>query len=200
MSDAIYASRSKKCCDIGLLDPNVIRSCVQYYSTVCEFLLYQMEGRKVNGPFITTIHPQHLKPTAVFSALPEWYIEDIADFLLFAMQFCPEQMVLLFDQSIITWVLTCVCAPHCIRNPYITAKLVEVLFVTSPSIQRTSSLQVSVSLRRETSEGTAHEFTPLQIMNHELAQTDLIGALMKFYTDIETTGQSTEFYDKFTIR
>lgn len=23
---------------------------------------------------------------------------------------------------------------------------------------------------------------------------------MKFYTEIETTGQSTEFYDKFTIR
>lgn len=37
-------------------------------------------------------------------------------------------------------------------------------------------------------------------MKHELAQTVLISALMKFYTDIETTGQSTEFYDKFTIR
>lgn len=37
-------------------------------------------------------------------------------------------------------------------------------------------------------------------MNHELAQTVLISALMKFYTDIETTGQSSEFYDKFTIR
>lgn len=37
-------------------------------------------------------------------------------------------------------------------------------------------------------------------MNHPLAQTELVGALMKFYTDIETTGQSTEFYDKFTIR
>lgn len=181
----------------------MIRSSVQYYSTVCEFLLYQMEGRKVNGPFITTVRPINLKPTALFSALPEWYIEDIADFLLFAMQFCPEQMVLLFDQSIITWILTCVCAPHCIRNPYITAKLVEVLFVTSPSIQRTSSLQLSV--------GSVESFDhlilsfhripfPLQIMNHELSQTDLIGALMKFYTDIETTGQSTEFYDKFTIR
>lgn len=37
-------------------------------------------------------------------------------------------------------------------------------------------------------------------MNHELAQTALIPALMKFYVDVETTGQSTEFYDKFTIR
>lgn len=37
-------------------------------------------------------------------------------------------------------------------------------------------------------------------MNHELAQNCLISALMKFYVDVETTGQSTEFYDKFTIR
>lgn len=37
-------------------------------------------------------------------------------------------------------------------------------------------------------------------MNHQLTQNCLISALMKFYVDIETTGQSTEFYDKFTIR
>lgn len=37
-------------------------------------------------------------------------------------------------------------------------------------------------------------------MNHELAQTVLVGALMKFYVEVETTGQSSEFYDKFTIR
>lgn len=37
-------------------------------------------------------------------------------------------------------------------------------------------------------------------MNHELTQSALIPALMKFYVDVETTGQTTEFYDKFTIR
>lgn len=44
------------------------------------------------------------------------------------------------DNSIITWILTLVCAPHLIKNPYITAKLIEVLFVTSPTIQTTSQL------------------------------------------------------------
>lgn len=45
-----------------------------------------MEGRQACGPFMTTISPPDIQPTMAFSALPEWYIEDIADFLLFAMQ------------------------------------------------------------------------------------------------------------------
>lgn len=82
----ILLGRSKICCDIGLIDPNVLRHCLNFYSTVCDFILYQMEGRKAQGPFITTIAPNLLTPSAAFSALPEWYVEDIADFLLFAMQ------------------------------------------------------------------------------------------------------------------
>lgn len=175
-------TRAKQASDIGLIDPNLLRRCMHFYSTVCEYILYAMEDRKVDGSFINQISPPNLKPSDLFSALPEWYIEDIADFLLFCMQYAMEVVFECMDQSVITWLLTCVCAPHMVKNPYITAKLVEVLFVTSPSIQSASN--------------------PLHknILNHHLAQTVLVSALMKFYTEIETTGQSTEFYDKFTIR
>lgn len=81
-----FPCRSKACCDIGLIDPNLLRHCMNFYSTVCDFILYQMEDRKPQGPFMTTISPPLLKPTPAFSALPEWYVEDIADFLLFTMQ------------------------------------------------------------------------------------------------------------------
>lgn len=93
-----------------------------------------------------------------------------------------EVIIESMDMSIITWLLTCICAPQMIKNPYVIAKLIEVLFVTSPTIQ--------------TSTQKFHDM----IMNHQLAQTALVGALMRFYVEIETTGQSTEFYDKFTIR
>uniref|UniRef100_A0A1L8DSG4 Ubiquitin conjugation factor E4 B n=1 Tax=Nyssomyia neivai TaxID=330878 RepID=A0A1L8DSG4_9DIPT len=175
-------NRSKACCDIGLLDENVLRQCMRFYSTVCEFILYHMEGKRISGPFMTTIPPPQLQPTAEFSALPEWYVEDIADFLLFCMQFATDVIIEDMDHSIITWLLTSVCSPQCIKNPYVTAKLVEVLFVTTPTIQTTSQ-----SLHNN-------------IMFHDISLSVLPSALMRFYTDIETTGQSTEFYDKFTIR
>uniref|UniRef100_A0A182MQY2 Ubiquitin conjugation factor E4 B n=1 Tax=Anopheles culicifacies TaxID=139723 RepID=A0A182MQY2_9DIPT len=174
-------SKAKLSCDIAIIDPNVLSACMQFYSTVCEYLLYQIENRPITGTFIRQKHPSTLVASDNFSALPEWYIEDIADFILFCMQHSIS-VIGYVDNSIITLILTLVCAPQLIKNPYITAKLIEVLFVTSPTIQNTSQRLY------------------LKIINHELAQTALVSALMKFYTDIETTGQSTEFYDKFTIR
>uniref|UniRef100_A0A182JTH8 Ubiquitin conjugation factor E4 B n=1 Tax=Anopheles christyi TaxID=43041 RepID=A0A182JTH8_9DIPT len=184
-------SKAKLSSEIAIIDPNVLSACMQFYSTVCEYMLYQIENRPIDGPFTNQQHPSTLVASENFSALPEWYIEDIADFILFCMQYVTLvewigghsiSVIDYVDNSIITWILTLVCAPHLIKNPYITAKLIEVLFVTSPTIQTTSQRLY------------------LQIINHELAQTALVSALMKFYTDIETTGQSTEFYDKFTIR
>ncbi|XP_034097538.1 ubiquitin conjugation factor E4 B [Drosophila albomicans] len=172
-------NRSKTCSEITLLDPALLQRCTEFYSTVCEFMLYQFEGRPIEGPFISKLPVSQLKPTDAFSALPEWYIDDIAEFILFAMQHANVDIRQGIDHSIITWLLTCVCASHLIKNPYVTAKLVEVMFV--------------FSLKPANSVNTA-------MWNHELAQNALVSALMRFYVDVETTGQSTEFYDKFTIR
>uniref|UniRef100_A0A182PMA9 Ubiquitin conjugation factor E4 B n=1 Tax=Anopheles epiroticus TaxID=199890 RepID=A0A182PMA9_9DIPT len=147
-------SKAKLSCDIAIIDPNVLSACMQFYSTVCEYMLYQIENRPIDGQFTNQQHPSTLVASENFSALPEWYIEDIADFILFCMQHSIS-VIDYVDNSIITWILTLVCAPHLIKNPYITAKLIEVLFVTSPTIQTTSQRLY------------------LQIINHELAQTAL---------------------------
>lgn len=79
-------AKSKKTCDVVVLDPILNRNCMQFYSTVCEYLLYQMEDRKIEGPFINKVKPNLLKASDKFSALPVWIIEDIAEFLLFCLQ------------------------------------------------------------------------------------------------------------------
>lgn len=75
-----------------------------------------------------------------------------------------------------------ICSPNYIQNPYLVAKLVEALFLLSPSLHH---LTIHFHQR---------------ILSHPLAQKHLPRALMKFFADVESTGASSEFYDKFTIR
>lgn len=44
------------------------------------------------------------------------------------------------------------------------------------------------------------EILHYHVMAHPISKTLLASYLMKFYTDVETTGSSSEFYDKFSIR
>lgn len=86
------------------------------------------------------------------------------------------------ENSMITWLLTSICKSSIIKNPYLVAKIVEVVYVLNPSMHPRCENLYS------------------RLMHHPLSQDQLASALMKFYTDVETTGSSSEFYDKFSIR
>jgi ubiquitin conjugation factor E4 B len=79
-------TKAKNTAEIIILDPGLNRNCLIFYSSVCEYLLHQMEGRKkIEGTFYNQISPNQLQATDEFSSLPTWYIEDIADYLLFLL-------------------------------------------------------------------------------------------------------------------
>jgi ubiquitin conjugation factor E4 B len=79
-------TKAKNTAEIIILDPGLNRNCLIFYSSVCEYLLHQMEGRKkIEGNFYNQISPNQLQATDEFSSLPTWYIEDIADYLLFLL-------------------------------------------------------------------------------------------------------------------
>lgn len=86
------------------------------------------------------------------------------------------------EDSLINWLLVIMCSSHCIKNPYLVAKIVEVVFILNPLVQNRTALLYD------------------RFMTNPITQTILPSALMQFYTDVETTGSSSEFYDKFTIR
>lgn len=107
------------------------------------------------------------------------------------------------EDTLITWLLVTVCSSNMIKNPYLVAKLIEVIFVIIPSIQPRCEPMYN------------------RLMSHHISCTMLPSSLMKFYTDVrfvyftkkklfslqfkkhlqvETTGSSSEFYDKFSIR
>ena len=70
-------------------------------------------------------------------------------------------------QDVVTFLVVFICSQNYIRNPYLIAKLVEVLFVTNPAVQPR----------------TQRFFEMME--NHPLAVKQLVPALMKFYTGEE---------------
>ncbi|XP_051961212.1 ubiquitin conjugation factor E4 B isoform X1 [Xyrauchen texanus] len=169
--------RSKACADAGLLDENLLRRCLQFYSMVIQLILCMVEP---TFPNVTLpLNPEIPKG---FAALPEFYIEDVAEFLLFIVQYSPQVLYEPCTQDIVTFLVVFICSQNYIKNPYLIAKLVEVLFVTNPAVQPR----------------TQRFFEMME--NHPQAVNQLVPALMKFYTDVEHTGATSEFYDKFTIR
>lgn len=73
--------------------------------------------------------------------------------------------------DIITLLVILVCSPTYIKNPYLLAKLVEIMFTTNPAIQN----------------GTPGFCR--QIYEHRIALDHLMPSLMNFYVGKYPTGQ-----------
>ena len=177
--------KAKACSEAGLVDERLLGRSLAFYNQMIGLLL-----KTINCENHSTIGlPLPQKVPEVFAAYPEWFIEDIAEFLLFVIQYCPQVLDSnnpnydsVNSQDLIVFLIVMICSPHFISNPYLTAKFIEVMFVSSPIL---------------------HNYTQefyVQILSHSLAEIHLAPSLMKFYTDIESTGASSEFYDKFSIR
>ncbi|EFB18756.1 hypothetical protein PANDA_007242, partial [Ailuropoda melanoleuca] len=169
--------RCKACADAGLLDESFLRRCLNFYGLLIQLLLRILDPAY---PDITL--PLNSDVPKVFAALPEFYVEDVAEFLFFIVQYSPQVLYEPCTQDIVMFLVVMLCNQNYIRNPYLVAKLVEVMFMTNPAVQPRTQ-----------------KFFEM-IENHPLSTKLLVPSLMKFYTDVEHTGATSEFYDKFTIR
>ncbi|EDV24171.1 uncharacterized protein TRIADDRAFT_26472 [Trichoplax adhaerens] len=173
-----HLKQMKVCSTIALNDDSVLSKSMQLCGMVARWLTSLVAVDKTKG----VILPLPNNCPIVFGALPEYFIEDTVDFLLFYLQHCPCGIS--SDPSlpdIAELLVVFICTSHYIINPYLVAKLVEVIFAASPAVQG--------STRRIFDEIRSNPFS-----------TYLPSALMKFYIDVESTGGSNEFYDKFSIR
>uniref|UniRef100_A0A8C0CN08 Ubiquitin conjugation factor E4 n=1 Tax=Balaenoptera musculus TaxID=9771 RepID=A0A8C0CN08_BALMU len=169
--------RCKACADAGLLDEGFLRRCLHFYGLLIQLLL-----RILDPAYPAVTLPLSSDVPKVFAALPEFYVEDVAEFLFFIVQYSPQVLYEPCTQDIVMFLVVMLCNQNYIRNPYLVAKLVEVMFMTNPAVQPRTQ-----------------KFFEM-IENHPLSTKLLVPSLMKFYTDVEHTGATSEFYDKFTIR
>lgn len=168
--------KSRMCIEAVLMDPPLLSQCLQFYSSVSRFLL------SIIMPSSQSALPLPDEPPMAFAALPEYYLEDIVELILFVVQSYPPALNEPTVDDIWTLFIVMICSAHYVTNRYLIAKLIEVLFVINPRVQP--------ALQRLSD----------RLLMDPLAVDHLVLALMKFYSDVEQTGASSEFYDKFSIR
>ncbi|KAA0186712.1 Ubiquitination factor E4B, partial [Fasciolopsis buskii] len=171
--------RSKLCCDVVLLHRGLLQGVSVYYASLCR-LLFRVA--QVDPHVGLSASPTPPEP---FSFMPESFLEDVASYLIFVLRHFSSNALpidLTAQPTLVAFVLFIICQAHFVRNPYLVAKFVEVLFFCDPSVS-----------------GRSNEFHKATKM-HPLATTHLISALIQFYITVESTGATNEFYDKFSIR
>lgn len=65
-----------------LYDPSLITRCIVFYSTVAEFIMTLLQDYQIVTNTGIKFPVEHF----ILAATPEWFVEDIADFLLFILQ------------------------------------------------------------------------------------------------------------------
>lgn len=170
--------KCKLCMDVAILDPLLLTRCFNFYNQVAQLILGIVAPDAKRG----IILPLPEEAPMLFATLPDYFLEDIADFCLFVIQFYPPAANSAYLDDILVLLIVFTCNSHYITNRYLVAKLIEVMYFVNPQVQQ---------LTPKLSDA---------ILHHPMAYDHLVPGLMKFYSDVETTGANSEFYDKFNIR
>ncbi|KAK0634585.1 ubiquitin elongating factor core-domain-containing protein [Bombardia bombarda] len=127
--------------------------------------------------------PLPVKQPEAFSCLPEYALQDILDNFTFVFRYIPQIILSAVGDEMIALCITFLESSEYIRNPHLKSSLVSLLFHgTWPTYH----------LRK----GVLGDL----LTSTKFANNYLLHALMKFYIECESTGASSQFYDKFHIR
>ncbi|KAJ2809394.1 Ubiquitin conjugation factor E4 [Coemansia guatemalensis] len=222
--DQLQMMRREKCAlDAQILDPRRLTNTMVFYRLVMCFLLRQVDSRG-EFPYKPFVMPGESSETQLpaekWRMLPEFLIEDVIEFMVFNTAYAPDTLIdaaaqvgrggsngdmglRTFDDVLPLFVVTFLARPKYIRNPYLKAKLVDILHMLTYRDPREDDDYVDTlggnipgNLRLHPS---IDQFQS-SLDENALARAYLVPALLRFYVDIEQTGASSQFYDKFNIR
>ncbi|CAN6636321.1 E4 ubiquitin-protein ligase Ufd2p [Trichomonascus vanleenenianus] len=119
---------------------------------------------------------------AFFKNLPEYLLESAVAHTLFLSREFPHVITKIPLKELVVFLVAFMRNTSYIKNPYLKAKLVEILFFGSLSIQGRPGLFMEI------------------YDTEKICLDHLLHAMMNFYIECEQTGASSQFYDKFNIR
>lgn len=168
----------KLCVDAQLLHPEILAQTLSIYVFLAQWL------RRLIDPYGRG--PPLQNPPMEWAALPEYLVEDIADFVLFLCRFSLPTIDSTNVLPIINLFISLVRSPPYLCNPYLRAKLVEVFCGLA---------------RVQTAHGPGCPSLEPVFTRCPLLVNNMIPALVQLYVDIEhSKGGDSQFYDKFNVR
>ncbi|KAG5648373.1 hypothetical protein DXG03_004945 [Asterophora parasitica] len=165
-----------------LADPEFVHRSLGFTNFLSTWLIRQVDPKKTH-PSPPAQIPLPKEVPIAFRVLPEYIVEDIVEFLLFVVQSSPDKFELAGKTELMTFVLTFLNSTWYIKNPFLKSKINDVLFMSIWGYGRERNGILGNLLN-----------------THPMALKHLMPALMHFYIEVEQTGASSQFYDKFNAR
>ncbi|KAG1788098.1 ubiquitin elongating factor core-domain-containing protein [Suillus plorans] len=167
---------------VQLLDPELVFRYVGFTSFASTWLIRSVDPRGTHPNPVVEL-PLSKDVPMTFRVLPEFIIEDVVEFFLFVVRHSPESLDLSGKDELVIFALTFLTSTWYIKNPFLKAKINEAVFygVLPYANDR-------------------HGILGHTLNTHPVALKNLIPALTHFYIEVEQTGASSQFYDKFNAR
>ncbi|CCL99711.1 uncharacterized protein FIBRA_01733 [Fibroporia radiculosa] len=166
---------------VQLADPELVFRSISFTNFVSTWLIRMCDPRRTH-PNPTVDLPLSKDVPELFKVMPEYLFEDVVDYHLYVTRESPDSLDLSGKNEILIWALTYLTSTWYIKNPFLKAKLVEVLFYACWNWGgRRSAMTTTLN-------------------SHPIALKYLVPALTHFYIEVEQTGASSQFYDKFNSR
>lgn len=172
------------CYEALLCDAESQAKSFSFLSLVASWLIRLVDQSHSYPQQMVKLPLEPLERSDAYRNLPEYFVEDIAEYFLYISRMVPNLLVTAEVTDLLTFTLVFLRSSKYIKNPYLKAKLVEILF---------NGIR---PLRRGDTQGA---FGPI-LNSNGFALEHLFPALMNFYIEVESTGLSSQFYDKFNIR
>ena len=148
---------------------------------VIVWLLRLVSG--VDFPRQTLSLPLPDEEPEIFKCLPEYFLDDIVSNFKIIMWCMPQIITATQGDEIVMLCISFLESTHYIKNPYLKAGLVSILFRgTWPRPGGARGVLVDL------------------LNSMPFANDYILHSLMKFYIEAEHTGTHTQFFDKFNIR
>ncbi|KIO02810.1 hypothetical protein M404DRAFT_27705 [Pisolithus tinctorius Marx 270] len=167
---------------VQLLEPDLVFRYIGFTNFVSTWLIRKVDPRGSHPqPIVELPLPQEIPMS--FRVLPEYILEDVVEYFLFVARHSPNSLDLSGKEELVIFALTFLTSTWCIKNPFLKSKINEAVFYgVLPYAHERNGILSGV------------------LNSHPVALKNLIPAMTHFYIEVEQTGASSQFYDKFNAR